>query len=117
MFAGSLYQMLTTFDDVPIQDETLYPGEPRPFSPHPEDVPRRRRNHREVPDELIDDRMISADQWAATCGVTKRQVFRWQDSGYIPEPDLNIGQIRRWSIATFRAWLNSHQIRRQHRAG
>src|SRR5262245_58173403 len=71
--------------------------------------PERRRNQRDVPAELADARMISADQWAKLCGVTKRQVFRWQDAGHLPAPDLSIGQVRRWKTESFRSWQNSQE--------
>jgi len=71
--------------------------------------PQRRRNRKEIPSELLDDRMLSADEWAAVCGVSKRQVFRWQDSGHMPAPDLSIGQVRRWKSGTLRAWIESHK--------
>src|SRR5437764_15338871 len=73
--------------------------------------PQRRRNRKEIPPELLDDRMISADQWAAACGVSKRQIFRWQDAGRMPAPDLSINQVLRWKIATLRAWMNSQKRR------
>ena len=71
--------------------------------------PQRRRNRKEIPQELLDERMISADEWAAACGVSKRQIFRWQDAGRMPVPDLSIDQVRRWKIATLRAWMDSQK--------
>jgi len=73
--------------------------------------PQRRRNRKEIPPELLDDRMISADQWAAACGVSKRQIFRWQDAGRMPAPDLRIDQVVRWKLATLRGWMDSQKRR------
>jgi predicted DNA-binding transcriptional regulator AlpA len=73
--------------------------------------PQRRRNRKEIPPELLDDRMISADQWAAACGVSKRQIFRWQDAGRMPAPDLRIDQVVRWKLGTLRAWMDSQNRR------
>jgi hypothetical protein len=82
------------------------PGAAKDISPEPQKLTQtRRRNRRGVPPELDGDRMVSADEWAATCGVTKRQFFRWQAAGHVPIPDLSIGQIRRWKLSTLRAWI------------
>jgi predicted DNA-binding transcriptional regulator AlpA len=77
--------------------------------------PQRRRNRREVPAEMAGERLISADEWAAACGVSKRQFFRWQEQGHVPLPDLSIGQVRRWRLSTMRSWMESNATGRQRR--
>ena len=68
---------------------------------------RRQRNRREVPTEISGDRLISIDEWAVTCGVTKRQVFRWISAGSVPPAGFSLGQVRRWKLSTLKLWLDT----------
>lgn len=73
---------------------------------------RRQRGRRDVPDALREDAFISANQFAELIGISKRQLYRWLESGYVPDYDLKIGQTCRWKISTVKAW----QVRNNPRA-
>lgn len=71
----------------------------------------RRRNRRELPDLLRDDELINADQFAALIGISKRQLYRWMQSGDVPAYDLKIGQTCRWKVSSVKAWQSQQEQR------
>jgi len=51
--------------------------------------------------------LVSADEAAAMCGVSRATWFNWQATGQIPRPCLAKGRIRRWSRQTIERWIDA----------
>jgi predicted DNA-binding transcriptional regulator AlpA len=63
---------------------------------------------RQIAPEIADDRLIDVYQWAAACGVSVRQIYRWITLAQIPSAEFALGRVRRWRLSTLKAWLEAN---------
>ena len=62
---------------------------------------------------MMNEELLTANQVAATCKISIRQVWRWRDAGTLPEP-IKFGRITRWKSSDISAWIadNCPDVRR-----
>jgi len=49
--------------------------------------------------------LLSADDLANLCSVSRATIWRWLSSGRIPGPTLRQGQVVRWSRTVVEEWI------------
>ena len=59
---------------------------------------------------------LSGAEVAASIGISERLFRSWREAGRVPEPDIEIGSVRRWGVDTIELWLADRKKLPLHRA-
>ncbi len=59
---------------------------------------------------------LSASEVAAAIGISERLFRSWREAGRVPEPDIEIGTVKRWKVSTIAQWKPNQTRPVPHRA-